>query len=174
MYKKDFGGITENRCDHFRIFSNEDWITALALPPKISTQKCSFGFCDFVSTLHRGQHFCVSQSLFTMMRPLVFLATILCVLFASPVAAMEAERILAEERMLQDESAAPSGMDATEDTSVPSMSPPSMSPAPSMAEDVEGAESAMPTEEPTSGSYKAGVASVMAGAATLFAVVGYF
>lgn len=107
------------------------------------------------------------------MRPLVFLATILCVLFASPVAAMEAERILAEERMLQDESAAPSGM--AEDTSVPSMPPPpSMSPAPSMAEGVEGVESAMPTEEPTSGSYKAGAVSVMAGAACLFAVVGYF
>lgn len=110
------------------------------------------------------------------MRPVVFLAAVLCLL-ASPTVAVEGERIL--------QSSAPSTIaDGTADTTVPSISPaPSVSPAPSMADTMADSEgeptleegsTLSPTEEPTSGSFKAGTVCAMAGAATLLAVGAYF
>lgn len=86
----------------------------------------------------------------TMMRPLVFLAAVLCLLAASPVKAVEEERFLQE-------------------SSSPSMATPVESFAPSASP---GDSTAMPTEEATSGSFKS--ASLVAGAVTAFAFAGYF
>ena len=95
------------------------------------------------------------------MRSLAFLIAALCLVLTAPVLALE------EDRILQEESGEPSmAPPVEEDTVIPTMTM-----APSMAA-AGGMETSMPTEEPTSSSFK--TATAVAGAATLCAFAGLF
>ena len=95
------------------------------------------------------------------MRSFVILAAALCLVIAAPGMAMEEEREL---QSIEPSMTPP----LAEDTMIPTATP-----APSAAESLGAAgATAMPTEEPTSGSFK--TVTAVAGAATLCAFAGYF
>jgi hypothetical protein len=95
-----------------------------------------------------------------MMRSLAVLIAALCLVIAAPVMAVE------DWRMLQEDSFEPSMAPLVDGTSFV----PTLTGAPSLVGG--GLESAPPTAEPTSGSFK--TATAVAGAATLFAFAGIF
>jgi hypothetical protein len=105
-------------------------------------------------------HLGTQKSTITM-RSLAVLIAALCLVIAAPVMAVE------DWRMLQEDSFEPSMAPLVDGTSFV----PTLTGAPSLAE-VGGLESAPPTAEPTSGSFK--TATAVAGAATLCAFAGIF